>query len=152
MADRRIAGAESVIVGPDRGGAVIREIVRLARARGRTLESIAADSGLPLPTIRGWIEEGKEPSLSRALSLAAACGDWAVAKLVAPIGYTASPLDEACALAPMQLAATAMADLATIASAAADGRIDHTEVAACRDAADHLIATVLPLSSAGGAK
>lgn len=49
------------------------------------------------------------------------------------------------------IVATALPHMATIATAAADGRIDHIEAPLCRDAADTIIATFLPLSSAGGA-
>lgn len=48
-----------------------------------------------------------------------------------------------------QIAADAMGHLSVIARNAADGRIDHTEEAETAEAADQIIATVLPLSSAG---
>lgn len=49
------------------------------------------------------------------------------------------------------IVATALPHMATIATAAADGRFDHTERPAVREAADQLVATFLALSSAGAA-
>jgi tellurite resistance protein len=51
----------------------------------------------------------------------------------------------------MVMTAAAMQHLSVIATAAADGRIDHVERPAVREAADMLIATVLPVSSHGDA-
>lgn len=102
-------------------------------------------------TIKSYRVEGKEPSLSNALSVGVVIGPRALNPILALIGYAARPLEDADAVQPMQIAADAMKHLSVIASAAADGRIDHIEEPACRDAADQIIATVLPLASAGRA-
>jgi hypothetical protein len=118
---------------------------------GWTDASLEAASGVPATTIKGYRIEGKEPSLSKALSLAVVIGPAAINPLLAMIGYVARPMDEPEALSPSAIAATALANLSTIVTAAADGRIDHTEEAPCRQAADMIIATLLPLASAGKA-
>lgn len=147
------AVAECAIVSPERVGEVIRVQMRIARAKGLTLADIARDSGVRLNTIRGWIEEGKEPSLSKALSVAVVLGERAVNAVLAIIGYGgACPLDEPGRVNPMRLVADCMEPFSVLARAAADGRIDHTEEEPCREAADTIIATVLPLSSAGQAE
>jgi hypothetical protein len=113
-------------------------VLRAAQVAGWTDETLAAASGVKPATIKGYRVEGKEPSL-------------AINPIMALIGYAARPLDEADELQPTVLAASALAHLSVIATAAADGRIDHTELPACRDAADQLIATILPISSHGDA-
>jgi hypothetical protein len=95
--------------------------------------------------------EVREPSLSTALSIATVLGTEAVNAILANIGYAARPLDEAEDACPMVMTAAAMQHLSVIATAAADGRIDHVERPAVREAADMLIATVLPVSSHGDA-
>lgn len=139
------------IVSPDRVRFTIQGILRAAQAQGWTDDSLAAASGVKASTIKGYRVEGKEPSLSKALSLAVVIGPGAINPLLAMIGYAARPLDEADAITPMQMTAQAMQHLSTIASAAADGRIDHIERPLVRQAADMLIATVLPVSSHGDA-
>jgi predicted transcriptional regulator len=126
-------------------------VLRAAQVAGWTDETLAAASGVKPATIKGYRVEGKEPSLSKALSLAVVIGPAAINPIMALIGYAARPLDEADELQPTVLAASALAHLSVIATAAADGRIDHTELPACRDAADQLIATILPISSHGDA-
>lgn len=149
---RNETGTDAQIVTPNRVGKEVCEVLRLARARGLTLERIADDSGVKLPTIRGWLEDGKEPSLSRALSVAVVCGEWAVNKVLALIGYGgATPLDETSQVRPSELIAEGLADFAVIARAAADGRFDHTEIEPVAQASDRIIATLIPISSAGRA-
>ena len=151
MSQRSEAAAETPVVAPDRVRATVLAIIQGARASGWTVESLAVASGVKKDTIKGWLE-GKEPSLSKALSIAVVIGERAVNSILALIGYGgATPLDEPDEMNPALITATALAHLSTIAAAAADGRIDHTEQPACQLAADHLIATVLPLSSAGQA-
>lgn len=87
-----------------------------------------------------------------ALCLAYALGDEAVTAFVGTIRYTARHIDDRDPMAPMMIAATAMSGLSVIATAAADGQFDHLETPAVRDAADMIIATVKPLSSAGDAE
>lgn len=139
------------VVGPDRVRAVVQGVLRAAQATW-TDEALAEASGVKARTIKSYRVEGKEPSLSNALSLAVVIGPRALNPVLALIGYVAKPLDEPDAMQPMQIAADAMAQLSVIASAAADGRIDHVEEPGVRAAADTLIATVLPLASAGRAE
>ncbi len=149
MPDNQSASSSGV-VGHNRVCAVVQGILRGAQAVW-TDESLSAASGVPARTIKSYRVEGKEPSLSNALSLAVVLGPAAINSMLAVIGYVARPLEDADAVAPSQIVADGLAAFSIIASAAADGRIDHTEAPKCRDAADQIIATVLPLSSAGGA-
>jgi hypothetical protein len=143
---------DTAIVGPNRVRETIQGILRSAQAAGWTDEALEAASGVKARAIKSYRVEGKEPSLSAALSLIVVLGGRGVNPVLALIGYAGRPLDEADAIQPMMIAATAMGHLSTIATAAADGRFDHTEQPACQHAADMLIATVLPLSSAGKAE
>jgi len=129
---------------------VVSGILRGAQ-RQWTDESLSAASGVPARSIKSYRVEGVEPSLSAALSLAVVLGAPALNAMLGAIGYVAKPLDEPDEIRPAQIVADGLAAFSVIANAAADGRIDHTERPACRTAADALIATVLPLSSAGGA-
>lgn len=154
---RASAATQEPIVSRDRVIDTMRGELRTAIIvqRRMTVEEVSAASGVPVRTIRTYMAndpaEVREPCLSAALSVAVVLGGRAVAALMALIGYSGTPLDEPDPLQPMLLAATAMQHLSTIATAAADGRIDHTEMPGCREAADMLIATVLPLASAGAA-
>lgn len=125
-------------------------------ARKMTVEEVAIASGVPLRTVRSYMAnddgEVREATLSNALAIAVVLGPRAINALLAIIGYTgARPMDEPDEVNPALITAQALAGLSTIANAAADGRIDHTEVDDCRVAADQIIAIVLPLSSAGQA-
>lgn len=151
MTQVKSAVDDAPIVGPDRVRSVLQGILRAAQ-RDWTDEALEAASGVKARTIKAYRVEGKEPSLSNALSLAVVLGARAINPMLATIGYVARPLDEADELQPMTIAATALSHLSTIATAAADGRIDHVELPGCMEAADLLIATVLPLSSHGRAE
>jgi len=146
------------LVSRDRVIDVVRTLLRSATVVSRTYtaEQIADASGVQLRTVRSYMAndpgEVRKPTLSNALSIAVVLGPRAVNAVLALIGYGgASPLDEPDAIMPMQVIADGMKHFAVIADAAADNRIDHTEEAATRAAADGIIATFLPLSSAGKA-
>lgn len=128
----------------------LQAILRAANATytDAMLESL---SGVPARAIKSYRVEGKEPSLSAALSLMVVLGQSPLNGLLNLIGYHARPLDEADDLCVNSIVATGLQHFSTIAIAAADGRIDHTEAQDCRQAADMIIATVLPLSTAGQA-
>ncbi|NII59819.1 hypothetical protein [Sphingomonas aerolata] len=115
--------------------------------------TLSSESGVSVHTLDQIMsrnpEKKRRVTMEDAFSIAQLLGDRAVSALLATIGYTARRMDEPDALQPMLIAATAMAHLSTIATAAADGRIDHTEQPGCQEAADMIIATVLPMSSAG---
>jgi hypothetical protein len=160
MTQRSNSVREEPIVSDARIRDVMRRLVDSAVniERVTTRQGLANDSGVNIHTIDALLsrDEAKHRPirLEVALSLAAAIGERAVNSLVGVIGYAAAPLDGEDELRPMQLVADMMQPLATIAAAAADGRFDHTELPACTEAADLIIATILPLSSAhaGGAR
>jgi hypothetical protein len=143
---------EAAIAGPDRVRQVLQGVLRAAQASGWTDEQLGSATGLNPRRIKSYRVEGKEPSLSAALSLCAVLGPRALNPLLAVIGYVGSPLDEPDQIQPMQIVADAIGHLGVISQAAADNRIDHTEKPRTTEAADMLIATVLPLSSAGRAE
>lgn len=127
-------------------------MLRAAQQMGWTDESLSGASGVPARTIKSYRVEGKEPCLTNALSIGCVLGKTAVNAVLALIGYGgAGPLDEEDEHHPGVVVATVAKHFATIASAAADGRFDHIERPDCKEAADGIIAELLPLSSAGGA-
>ena len=138
------------LVSPDRVRTTVCALLRVAN-QNFTDQQLEEMSGVSARAIKSYRVEGREPSLSAALSLAVVLGKPAINQILALIGYSAAPLEEADALDPHQLVADGLRQFSIIAEAAADGRIDHIERPRCRDAADQIIATVLPLSSAGEA-
>jgi hypothetical protein len=121
-----------------------------------TVLELAAQSGVKVRAIRSYMSqdetEVREPSLSAALSLALVLGPRTVNAILSIIGYGgAKPMADEDELPPMEIIAAVVAPLNTLVQAASDGRFDHTERAACRDAADQIIAAVMPLSSAAEA-
>lgn len=127
--------------------------VNISRSTTRT--QLASDSGVSVHQLDALVSRDpakqRRVTASDALSICWALGDHAVSALMALIGYAARPLDAEEDACPMRMTATAMQHLTTIAVAAADGRIDHVEAPKVREAADMLIATVLPVSSHGDA-
>lgn len=140
----------SPLIGHDRVRLVVQAMLRAA-ALNWTDAMLEEASGVPARTIKSYRIEGKEPSLANWLSLACVLGGPGLNPLLAMIGWTGRALDEADELNLPELVAAILRDASTIAAAAADGRIDHTEKPRCREAADMIIATVMPLSSAGEA-
>ncbi|UIJ43702.1 hypothetical protein LZK98_11435 [Sphingomonas cannabina] len=118
-----------------------------------TRAQLALESGVNVYTIDAILSRDpakqRRVALADALSIASVLGERAVSAVLSLIGYVARPVDEPDDLEPARIVADGLAEFAVIASAAADGRIDHIERPKCRDAADHIIATVLPLSSHG---
>lgn len=121
------------------------------RAFSRT--SLAQESGVNVHTIDSILsrDEAKHRriALADALSIAQVLGERAVNAILADIGFIAKPLDDVEGPDLRTLTADALKHIAVIASAAVDGKIDHVEEPATTEAADMLIATVLPISSAG---
>ncbi|MES2904030.1 MAG: hypothetical protein V4696_07580 [Pseudomonadota bacterium] len=150
MPDQQSA-SENAIVSTERVRLVVQGILRAANLKW-TDEVLSAASGVPARNIKSYRVEGKLPPLPVALSLAVVLGGDAINALLATIGYVARPLDEADEIQPAQIVANGLSAFTVIATAAADGRIDHLERLACREAADQIIATVMPLSSAGQAE
>ncbi len=85
------------------------------------------------------------------MSLAFVLGDRAVNAFLACMHYGgAERLEQQGAADLSHIVADGLRDMSVIATALADGRIDHTEERDTTAAADHLIATLIPLSSARG--
>lgn len=153
MMQRNDAAEDAPIVAPNSVSVAVAAIIRTATRPGGpfTYDTLAAATGLKARRIKSYVHEGKEPSLSAALSLGVVLGESAMNLIMAQIGYVVRSLDEADQADVRMAAANAMGHLAIIAKNAADGRIDHTEERETREAADMLIATVLPFASAGQA-
>lgn len=143
------------IVSHDSARKVINRLLHIAVhvEKRFTVDQIASETGVGKSAVSSYLrnEATREPSLSNALSIAVVLGPKAVNAIMALVGYSASPLDDADALQAGEVVAKGMAHLTVIANAAADGRIDHMEAPSCQQAADEIIAAVLPLSSAGKA-
>lgn len=151
------AAQTSELVSRDRVIGAVRMALRNAIIveRSVTVEQLSGAAGVPVRTIRSYMAndpgEVREPTLSNALSIACVLGPRAVNAVMALIGYSARPLEDEEGDCPMQVTAQGMAHLSVIATAAADGRIDHIERPGVRNAADMLIQIMTPLSSAGDA-
>lgn len=139
------------LVGPDRVRTVLQGALRAAQAAGWTDEALEQASGIKKRRIKSYRVDGKEPSLSATLSLALVLGPRALNPLLALIGYVARPLDEEVADCPLDSGVTAMGALHTFMRAASDKRIDHVEAPGATEAADLIIAEMLPFSSVGQA-
>lgn len=129
---------------------VVQKILRAAQIRF-TDEQLSELSGVSARCIKSYRVEGREPSLGNALALLLVLGRTDLNRILALIGYVARPLDESDELPCGEVVACILTHGSTIARAAADGRIDHTEASDCRAAADHLLEAIIPMSSAGGA-
>jgi hypothetical protein len=131
-----------------------RHIKRAFDRREFSRASLCKESGVELSQIDqiNATDKAKQRRVTceDAFNLAYTLGDDCVAALVGAIHYTTRRM-EADEVDAHRIVASALPHMATIASAAADGRFDHTEMPSVRDAADQLVATFLPLSSAGGA-
>lgn len=147
----------SAITSDERIRNALRRHIRRAYDTGDfTRETLARESGVSISQI-DQIMAGSEAKHRRvtaedALCLAYTLGDEAVSAFVATIRYSAKRLDEVDQQSVHLIVATGLQHFTTIATAAADGRIDHVERPGVRDAADQIIATVMPLSSAGDAQ
>ncbi|MEG3086152.1 hypothetical protein [Sphingomonas sp. PB4P5] len=119
-----------------------------------TRQTLADDSGVNIHCIDAILSRDvakkRRLAIEDAFSLAHTIGDRAVNALLAVMGYAgAHRTDEPDLPQPMQIVADGMKHFAIVAEAAADNRIDHTEADRTTAAADAIIATFLPLSSAG---
>ena len=133
---------------------LLHRTIHVERLLSRT--EIAEQSGVNVHTIDALLsrDPAKHRTIGAAvcLSIAVVLGCRAVNSVLALVGYGgAEPLDETSALKPGEVVAKCAEEFAVIAGAAASGRFDHTTQPAVQAAADMLIATVLPLSSAGEA-
>jgi hypothetical protein len=106
-----------------------------------------------LDAIRKTGEGRRKHGPAAMLCLCLVMGERRVNGLLAFIGYAgAKPLDEAGIANVRDIIANILPHLTTIAGAAKDGIIDHTEEPDTTRAADRIILEVLPLSSAGKAR
>jgi hypothetical protein len=147
----------STLVSDDR----LREVLRreLDRAinveRTFTRQQLAVESGVNIHTLDAIIsrDPGKQRRVNGGVALSLACvlGKRCVNAILATIGYQGAPLDEAEEIQPCAVVGGIARGLAVIAAAASDNRIDHTERPGVTDAADLIIATVMPYSRAGQA-
>ena len=135
---------------------VLRRQIQKAYDRNEfTRASLAEESGVNIHQIDAIVSRDKAKhrrvAAEDAFCLAYTIGDEAVSALVATIRYTARRTDAPEELSVPSIVAEGVQHFTVIAQAASDGRIDHTEKPICEQAADALIATVLPLSSQGRA-
>lgn len=131
-----------------------RHIQRAYDRREFNRAQLEAESGVNVYTIDQIVS--RDPAKHRricatdAFNLAYTLGEDCVSALIGVIHYTARRVD-APEVDAHHIVASALPHMATIATAAADGRFDHTERPAVREAADQLVAVFMPLSSAGAA-
>jgi hypothetical protein len=135
--------------------ALRRQIQRAYDKGDFSRASLAQESGVNIHTIDSIVSRDaskhRRVAAEDALNLAYTLGDEAVSAVMATIRYTAQRADAPEPVCVPSIVAEGLQHFTVIAQAASDGRIDHTEKPACEQAADALIATVLPLSSAGRA-
>jgi hypothetical protein len=151
MTPRIQSADDEGIVSPDRVQSVFKSVLRAAQLAGWTDEALGAASGIKPRRIKAYRVEDKEPPLSVALSIAVVLGNPAVSSIMATIGYSAAPSDEADTDCPLTSAVSAMQALGVFMTFAADKRIDHTEEDEATAAADIIVAELLPFSSQGRA-
>jgi hypothetical protein len=142
---------EAPLVGHDRVRQTVQAMLRTAQASGWTDAALETASGVKARCIKSYRVEGKEPSLSAALSLAVVIGPRAVNMILAIIGYVGNSIEDAEAQGPAYVAAEAMCHLGRFAKHAADNRIDHIERPDSEDAVDNVIELLVPFSSRGNA-
>lgn len=135
--------------------ALRREIDRAVNIdRDFTRAELAEISGVNIHTIDSIttrdVAKHRRIATEDALSLAYVIGERAVNALLAVISYKgARPADEVEEDCPLDSAVAAMSSLSVFMQAASDRRIDHTEERAATEAADLIIAELIPFSSAG---
>lgn len=145
------AGDEPVVSRESVTSLVQQLLYRALHVEKRSYAELSALSGLSPRRIESYATEGKEPSLSAALSLAVALGKPAVNAMLSKIGYSARQVGASDDAAPGLAVAEMLGSLRVIAEAAADGVIDHTEAPACDAAATNVIACASTFQRARGA-
>lgn len=158
MTQRSNSVRTSQIVADDRvKDAVQRLLYSAVHVEKRfTAGQIATESGVSKGSIDAYLsirpEAQRQPSLAAALSIAVVLGERAVNSILALIGYGgAHPLDEPHKPNLATITAHLISGVSVIANAAADLQIDHHEEEPVREAADMIIAEVLPFSSSARA-
>ena len=133
--------------------ALRRHIQRAFDERRFNRATLAAESKVNIHSIDAILsrDSGKHRRVAGVdmLNLAYTLGDDAVQALNATIHYSARRLDHGLDLQPNEILPALLPHVTTIATATAAGRITHVDAPRCTDAADRIIAIVLPLSSNG---
>jgi hypothetical protein len=118
-----------------RGGNIVlaafQRVLALNVGSGRRfgVAELAEACELPERTLRSYLPgEGKQPLLCAALQVLAALGPAALSAVLATVGYGARPLRGEPA-SPFQALAGMGEGVSQLATALADGRIDHHEAA-----------------------
>lgn len=140
---------ETGLIDAERVRERVQAALTAAKARGWSDDDLAAVTRIHARRIRSYRTEGRLPTLPALLSLGVVLKLDLLNPLLSLAGISGQLLDDAGQPDPRQIVADGLREFTIIAEAAADGRIDHTEAPRCKDAADKIIATVLPLSSAG---
>ena len=110
-------------------------------------------TGIKARTIRSYRCESKEPSLSTALKLWFVLGPKYSDPVLKLLGCRLVLIEEHDMRQDMaRITSEGLEAFAVIAKAAADGRIDHTELPGVQDACDQLIRLLLPLAKMGQGK
>lgn len=129
-----------------------RHIQKAYDTRAFSRRSLADESGVDIYTIDHFVSRDvakhRRIACEDALNLAYTLGAECVSALIGEIHYTASRAD-ADEVKVSQIVATVLPSLSAIANAEMDGQIDYLERPAVQAASDRIIATLLPLSSAG---
>jgi hypothetical protein len=134
--------------GDERVAEALAAVLRRAQVEGMVDDQLERLSGVKATRIKSYRLRTRNPSLGAGLRIAGALGEWAVNAVLHPVGFQGASLDGGVIMQPMQIVADALGHLGVIGKAAADNRIDHVEEPDTTHAADMLIATVMPLSSA----
>lgn len=127
----------------------IHRVIHVERAMTREeLAKAAKISTAMLDAIRRSDGGKRKVGAGIALSLCYAMGEDAVNGMLSQIGYTgAARLDDVQEGDIRSLVADVLPGLSVIGEAAKDGRIDHIEQPLTQQAADDIIARLIPLSS-----
>lgn len=142
------------LVPRDRVTTLVKALISTAVMPGSawSYESLSAATRIKPRRLKSYVHENVEPPLSVALSIGVVLGKPAINAVLSLIGYGgACPLDEGDERKPRQMVIKASQCMATLIRCAADDIIDHTEERDTTEAADTLIAELIPFSSAGKA-
>lgn len=143
---------EFPLLSPEAADAHVFRCLSLLIGRGKrfSVNDVHIGTGIPARTISSWLaagEDRREPKAHHLLLLFGFFGIEFSSKVLGQVGQIARHIDPADSMKPAQIVGEVLSALAVLGQAATDNRIDHTEAPACRDAADRIIAAVVPLSS-----
>jgi hypothetical protein len=123
----------------------------IGRGKRFSVNDVSIGTGIPERTVSSWLEthDPREPKAKHLLLLCGFFGTEWTSKVLGPVGQVSQPIRSADAIRPADILVGVLSDLSVIGKAASDNRIDHTEEPACREAADRIIAAMVPISSVG---